>query len=241
MTRHYEPPPTVSGAGTIGPVDDPTEPGQPRPPYRSDPEDLTLHGPRVLGFATASRIARRYALDAEEVGELLLDHEARGLVQHASFAGSSGWSVTDRGRVEDERRMAEELDRAGAREPVAAAHAEFVGLNRRFTQACTDWQLRPTPADRMATNDHTDWPWDERVLGTLASLGRALTVIDGELAGRLARFDGYADRYATALARVDRGERRWVDSPEVDSCHTVWVQLHEDLLSTLGLPRGTDT
>jgi hypothetical protein len=93
----------------------------------------------------------------------------------------------------------------------------------------------------MAINDHTDWPWDERVLGALTSLGRVLTVLGGELAARLARFDGYADRYATALSRVDRGERRWVDSPEVDSCHTVWVQLHEDLLSTLGLPRGSDT
>ena len=49
------------------------------------------------------------------------------------------------------------------------------------------------------------------------------------------------DRYSTALARVDSGERRWVDSPEIDSCHTVWAQLHEDLLATLGLPRGPDT
>lgn len=215
--------------------------GPARTPYLSDPEDLALHGPRVLGFATAGRVARRYRLDAEEVGELLLDHEARGLVQHSSFAGSSGWSVTDRGRVEDERRMAVELDRIEAREPVTAVHTEFVGLNRRFTRACTDWQIRPSYGDTMALNDHTDWAWGERVLGALTSLGRALTTLGGELAGRLARFDGYADRYASALARVDRGERRWVDSPEVDSCHTVWVQLHEDLLSTLGLARGPDT
>ena len=25
-----------------------------------------------------------------------------------------------------------------------------------------------------------------------------------------------------------------------DSCHTVWIQFHEDLLATLGIPRGTD-
>ena len=137
--------------------------------------------------------------------------------------------------------MAAELDRAHAREAVTGLHAEFVGLNPRFTKACTDWQIRPRDANPMAFNDHTDWPWDERVLGTLTSLGRALTVLGGGLAGLLARFDGYTARYGTALGRVDRGERRWVDSPEVDSCHTVWVQLHEDLLSTLGLPRGSDT
>ena len=210
-------------------------------PYTSDPEDLALHGPRVLGFAPASRIARRYALDAEQVGELLLDHEARGWVQRSSFAGSSGWSVTDRGRIEDERRMADELDRAEARPSVALLHAEFVGLNRRFAKACTDWQIRPDHLSPMAFNDHTDWPWDERVLRTLTSLDRSLTAVCDQLAALLARFDGYATRYSAALARVEAGERRWVDSPEVDSCHTVWIQLHEDLLSTLGLARGSDS
>ena len=210
-------------------------------PYASEPEDLALHGPRVLGFATASRIARRYGLDADMTGELLLDHESRGWVRRSTFAGSSAWSVTERGRVEDEQRMAAELDRADARPVVTEQHAEFVGLNRRFTAACTDWQIRPTPHDPMAANDHTDWPWDERVLTSLARLGRSLDAVCKGLAARLTRFDGYADRYSAALARVDSGERRWVDSPEIDSCHTVWVQLHEDLLATLGLARGPDT
>jgi hypothetical protein len=40
------------------------------------------------------------------------------------------------------------------------------------------------------------------------------------------------------LRRVDRGERRWVDAPRIDSCHTVWFELHEDLLASLGLERG---
>ena len=83
-------------------------------PYLSDPEDLALHGVRVLGFATPSRIADRYRLDLDAVQELLLDHEARGWISHLSFAGSSGWSLTDTGRSENERRLAAELDRAGA-------------------------------------------------------------------------------------------------------------------------------
>ena len=68
-------------------------------PYVSAPEDLALHGARVLGFATASRIAGRYGLDLGAVQELL-DHEARGWVRCLSFAGSSGWSLTDRGLVQ---------------------------------------------------------------------------------------------------------------------------------------------
>ena len=42
-----------------------------------------------------------------------------------------------------------------------------------------------------------------------------------------------------ALERVDKGERSWVDRPRADSFHTVWFELHEDLLATLALSRGT--
>jgi hypothetical protein len=92
----------------------------------------------------------------------------------------------------------------------------------------------------MAFNDHADWAWDERVLRTLTSLGHAFAHLCDRLASCLHRFDGYADRYSVALARVDAGQRRWVDAPELDSCHTVWMQFHEDLLATLGIPRGSD-
>jgi hypothetical protein len=133
-------------------------------------DDLALHGVRVLGFPTASRVAARYGLPPDPVGEALLDFEARGWVRHLSFAGSSGWSLTDAGRAEDERRLAAELARAGARDIVARVHAVFLPLNRRFGVACTDWQIRPTRLDPMAFNDHADWGWDERVLRTLASV-----------------------------------------------------------------------
>lgn len=208
------------------------------PGHVSAVEDLALHGPRVLGFASSARVAARYRLDPDVVHELLLDHEARGWVQHTGFGGVSGWSVTDAGRTEDERRLALELDGAGARESVAAVHREFLPLNERFARACTTWQVRPTRLDPLAANDHTDWAWDEQVRRRLASLGRTFGLLSHRLAERLHRFDGYAERYAAALAHVDAGRPRWVDAPEVDSCHTVWIQLHEDLLATLGIARG---
>lgn len=210
------------------------------PGHASITDDLVLHGPRVLGFASSGRIAARFGLDADEVQELLLDYEALGWAQHSRFAGSSGWSLTDAGRVENECRLSLELDNAGAREVVRQAHAEFVPLNRRFATACTNWQVRPTRTDPMAANDHTDWGWDERVLRTLDSLDRALRSVAEPLAATLQRFDGYADRYSAARAKVDTGQRRFVDAPDIDSCHTVWIQLHEDLLATLGIPRGSD-
>lgn len=208
--------------------------------YQSAPDDLALHGVRVLGFPTTSRLAGRYRLDLAAAEESLLDFEAYGWVNRLSFADSSGWSMTDAGRVEDERRLAAELDRAGVRDKVSAAHAAFRPLNRRLGTACTNWQIRPTRADPMAFNDHTDWRWDERVLNTLAAVGTAFRELCDLLSGCLARFDGYADRYSAALAWVQTGQRAWVDGHDRDSCHVVWIQFHEDLLATLGIPRGAD-
>ena len=109
-----------------------------------------------------------------------------------------------------------------------------------FGQAATDWQLHPMPGDEMALNDHTDPRWDDRVIERLGSLGRRLRPVCDELSAVLTRFDGYADRYGAAVDRVRSGQSRWVDSIDVDSCHLVWIQLHEDLLATLGLARGAD-
>lgn len=193
-----------------------------------------------MGFASARRVAVRYGLEPDLAHDLLLDFEAKGWVQHSSFGGHSGWSLTDAGRAENERRLAVELGMAGALDGLRALHTEFVPLNRRFGTACTNWQIRPTRIDPMAFNDHTDWRWDERVLGTLKSLDQGFGPLCIKLTDCLQRFDGYAERYSAALAKVDAGQRRWVDAPELDSCHTVWIQFHEDLLATLGIPRGSD-
>lgn len=208
--------------------------------YLSAPGDLALHGVRVLGFPSASRVAVRYGLRPDMVENALLDFEARGWVRHLSFGGSAGWSLTDAGRDENERRLAAELERAGVRDAVASAHGAFVPLNRRFGAACTDWQIRPTQLDPMAFNDHTDWRWDERVLQTLASVATSFRRLCDQLTECLARFGGYAGRYSSALAKVDRGQQAWVDGHDRDSCHILWIQFHEDLLATLQIPRGSD-
>jgi hypothetical protein len=210
-------------------------------PYGSSTEDLALHGVRVLGYAPAGRVAERYSLDAYLVEELLLDYEAMGWTRRGSFGGDSGWSLSDTGKVENERRLAEELFTAGVRDEVAKLHAEFVPLNKRFGEACTRWQVRPSRLDPIALNDHSDWRWDERVLGTLAYIGTSFREVCGQLASCLARFDGYAERYDAALRKVDNGDRRWVDGHDRDSCHLLWMQFHEDLLATLGIPRGAES
>jgi hypothetical protein len=97
--------------------------------------------------------------------------------------------------------------------------------------------MRPAPGDAMAMNDHTDWRWDDRVLDDLGHIVRRVVPLCERLAAALPRFAGYDRRLLAALNRVESGERSWVDRARTDSIHTVWFELHEDLLATLGLSR----
>ncbi|MET9315643.1 transcriptional regulator [Kribbella sp. NPDC003505] len=188
---------------------------------------LVLHAVRLLGFADTAAVAARF--DQGDVEPTLRDAEARGWATYSSFAGTSGWSLTEAGRAENERLLKAEL--TGNEDAVQELYEEFLPLNALLQQACTDWQLRPTATDPLAANDHTDAAWDAGVLHELKMIDRALASIAARLSAVLPRFRGYDVRFTNAL------ERGWVDRSDVDSCHRVWFELHEDLLATLNLRR----
>ncbi len=203
----------------------------------SPAELLVLHAVRVLGFADTAAVAQRFQLDHFETVEHLLDAEANGWVAHTAFAGTAGWSLTDRGRRENERQLTAELARTGRAQEVRDTYAAFLPLNGRVLQACTHWQLRPAPGNRLSPNDHTDPAWDDDVLAVLHAVNRDLAPLVERLAVILARFCGYERRFSAALSRARSGETAWVDRTDVDSCHRVWFELHEDLVATLGIDR----
>ncbi|MFF2623721.1 transcriptional regulator [Oerskovia jenensis] len=200
---------------------------------------LVLHAVRVCGFADAATLARRFDLGPAETDELLGDFEAYGWVQRSAFADLSGWSLTEAGRGEDERLCAAELAATGRADDVRDAYREFLPLNSRLQRACTDWQLRPASGARLAANDHADPAWDAAVLDELSAIDDALAPLSHLLGDVLVRFGGYDERFSAALRRARAGQDGWVDGTDVDSCHRVWFELHEDLVATLGLDRGS--
>lgn len=206
-------------------------------PHTSTPELLALHSVRLLGFADEARLAARYGLARELQHELLADFHAYGLVTRSGFGATTGWSVTPRGLVADTANLAAELESTGSRPLVADAHARYVPLNSRFQDAATRWQVRAVPGDPLASNDHTDFRWDARVIDDLCAVTALAGPLCSALADGLSRFAGYHARLTAAVARIKDGQHRWLDGLGIDSAHTVWMQLHEDLLSTLGLDR----
>lgn len=201
-------------------------------------ELLALHTLRFAGVLDDQALARRIATEPSVVGELMLDYEATGWVSRIVFADLHGWALTERGRQEDGRRLADQLEHSGARAVVEDAHTRFEALNARVVGACTRWQLRPAPAGRFVTNSHDDRAWDAQILDELADVALDLGNIVADLRAALPRFGGYDERFATALAKARSGSSEWVAGIEVDSCHKVWMELHIDLLSTLGIERA---
>jgi hypothetical protein len=68
-------------------------------------------------------------------------------------------------------------------------------------------------------------------------------VMDGalqELGRVLARFGVYDQRFDHAAVRVASGDHDWFTKPSIDSYHTVWFELHENLLATLGIDRSSE-
>lgn len=123
---------------------------------------------------------------------------------------------------------------------VGDIYREFLPLNARLVSACTDWQLKPTSEDRLAPNDHTDPAWDARILDKLSALSAALAPLIARLTCVLRRFAGYDTHFEAALQCAKAGQNQWVDRTDIDSCHRIWFQLHEDLLATLGIDRSSE-
>jgi pyruvate,orthophosphate dikinase len=54
------------------------------------------------------------------------------------------------------------------------------------------------------------------------------------------RFGIYRPRLSRALERVRAGDTSFMARPVIDSYHTVWFELHEDLIAITGRTRAAE-
>ena len=197
-----------------------------------------LHALRLKGFADTDVVAQAAGIDPGEVAALASDLAAAELVQRRD-GKLAGWTLTKAGRVEHQARVAAELEASGQRDAVDDAYRRFLAANGDMLGTCTAWQLRDD-AGGQVLNDHSDPAWDRAVLDRLQELDRQVQPVLDLVEGSLQRFAGYRARFGTALARVLDGQLEWFTKPVIDSYHTVWFELHEDLLCTLGIERASE-
>ena len=94
--------------------------------------------------------------------------------------------------------------------------------------------------DEATINDHGDGAYDAGIIDRLHDLHGKVEPIISDLEAILDRYCGYRARLEASLNKLRRGESEWFTKPLIDSYHTVWFQLHEDLLNTLGIERSQE-
>jgi hypothetical protein len=181
-----------------------------------------------LAVLQAVRLKGRVSRD--DLGSDLVD----GLVASGLLVDGSLLRLTPEGRTRLGELLAAERSSVDPT-VIAAVYAEFRSVNTEFKALVTDWQLR-----HGQPNTHEDAEYDAAVLARLDSIHRqALPLVDA-VAAELPRLAGYSEKLAAALDRVHAGETMWLSRPLIDSYHTVWFELHEELILAAGLTREAE-
>jgi hypothetical protein len=201
--------------------------------YESDPSFHALHVVRIRGRAPIESV--RAAVGRDDVLDLLRPLAGDGHVEYRT-GRLPGWAVTATGRDHHAELLAREREAAGVHDDVTGEYERFLAINQTLIEVCSAFQVMPDGT----LNDHTDAGYDAEVVDRLASVHDDAAPVCLALTGSMTRFTAYEARLGTALERVQSGETTWFTGLLVDSYHTVWFELHEDLLQTLGRDRQTE-
>jgi len=113
--------------------------------------------------------------------------------------------------------------------------------NMALKELMVDWQIRTVDGEEVP-NDHTDASWDGPVLDRLATTVHEPAVhLVQQLAQLIPRLGVYLPRLQFALDQATGGDPRFVAHPLIDSYHTAWFELHEELIHMCGRDRLTET
>lgn len=193
---------------------------------------LAVHGLAVKKSGDATAVASMLGADPAEVERALDAAVADGWV-----IGARGtFMVTPAGRSWLEERYPQLFAGYRANPELAQAYERFERVNRDLLTLMTDWQSVPTGGGRVH-NDHLDADYDRRIFDRLGDLHERAEKVFDRLVAVVARLARYRDRLDAAYDRVLAGEIDYVSGVRIDSYHTVWFELHEDLLRMLGRTR----
>jgi len=126
---------------------------------------------------------------------------------------------------------------AGSDEDSAArrAYDRFLEFDHQVKQLTTDWQLE---SHGSTAGGYSPAQW--KLIDRLIALDERAAPVVSTLARAVPRFGRYRPRFRHALRQLEEGERSWFSGVTCDSYHTMWWQLHEDLLLAIGLGRSDD-
>jgi len=190
-----------------------------------------LQALRLKGRIPAVELPAAAGLDGDRVATIVADLISTGKAEEVRGRlklSTSGHQELD-ALLTDERQTID-------RERVRTLYEEFDAPNGALKALMTRWQLK---ADDVP-NDHGDAEYDGAVIDDLVRLDAKFQPLLSRVVAAVPRLGHYPDRLCTALTRVRAGDHSWFARPLVDSYHTVWFELHEELIGLAGLSRAAE-
>ena len=194
--------------------------------------DLVLHAAAIKRHGPASAIAALAGLPADQAQAELDQLVAGGRAVEAKGA----YALTPLAGVALQARFAGHFADLRSDASFSGAYEGFEQINNTLKQTITDWQTLNVSGQKVA-NDHSDKAHDAAVIDRLGGLHEQAEPILAKLAAGLPRLKYYGDRLLAALEKAEDGDREWVSDIRRDSYHTVWFELHEELLRIMGCER----
>jgi len=192
-------------------------------------ELAVLQAVRLKGRVSLADLAATLGEDADDLAGTV-----ERLTESGLLVDGKPLRVSPDGRVRLGELLATErahIDTAA----LADAYAEFRSVNAEFKALVTDWQLKDGQP-----NNHEDPDYDAAVLARLEDVHHRITPIVDAAAAQLPRLSRYSAKLQSALDNVHAGDTAWLSRPLIDSYHTVWFELHEELIVAAGLTRDSE-
>lgn len=192
-------------------------------------ELTVLHAVRLKGRVSPTDLAATLGEDLADVAATVERLTRSGLLAEGTIL-----KISPSGRARLGELLAAERDRADSA-ALAAAHGDFREVNAELKALITDWQVK-----NGQPNNHEDADYDAAVLARLDGVHRRVLPIIAAAAVHLPRLSRYSAKLQAALDSINAGETSWLSRPIIDSYHTVWFELHEELILAAGLTREAE-
>lgn len=149
-----------------------------------------------------------------------------------------GYALTPQGRASLKEALSREQQGVNGHE-IETLYARFLKINGPFKALMHDWQVKHVDGQDVP-NDHQDAAYDGRIIARLETIDAALRPLLADAIATAPRLTPYPERFADALAAIRSGDATMVAKPLYDSYHTVWFELHEELIGLCGKTRAEE-
>ncbi len=193
---------------------------------------LVMHGVAIKKHAAAAEIASVAALPVAVVSAELGAACANGRIANAN----EKYLLTPAGQMILTSEYSRFYGELRIEEKFLWAYSRFEQINKELKQLITDWQTIEVGGARVS-NTHADHAYDDRLIARLGDLHERAEPLLAPMIASVPRLSTYKIKLTHALERAEDREIAWVSDAKLESYHTVWFELHEDLLRLLGKQR----